>query len=213
MSLSAVAMEPHVHETLKKQARKKGVKLKDYVGLMVQFFHLTGLDPEDFQRVGGGANADDLKGVRKQVDYLIRFLKTMEDKEIKPMAEQVFAMALEMKVIQPGTPARKALPIEGEMSCPKCRNVWEDFDLGAAEVSCKNCDLQIKTRIGDVALNMGDLAALLSGGVSRFFPSIKTLGGDAVSGRAWLHPDDLALCIYECKDDDEYQNRILQQRL
>jgi len=209
MALSAVAMEPHVHETLKTQARKKGVKLKEYMHLMVQFFHLTGLDPEDYQRVGTGAGGNDIKSLRKQTDYIVRFLKTMEDKEIKPMAEQIFAIALSMDLIQPGTPSRKEIPLEGEVTCPKCQHVWEDFDLGAAEVSCKSCDLEIKTRIGDIVLTPADLAALLSGGISRFFPSIKTLGGAEVSGRAWLHPDDFALCIYECEDDHAYQNRIL----
>ena len=209
MSLPAVAMEPHVHENLKLQARKKGVKLKEYMRLMVQFFHLTGLDPADFERVGGGTASGEIKGLKKQIDYIVRFLKTMEDKEIKPMAEQVFAIALAMEVIQPGSPRRNEVPLEGEISCPKCGHLWEDFDLGAAELSCKGCDLQVKTRIGDIALSAGDIAALLSGGVSRFFPSIKTLGGEELSGRAWLHPDDFALCIYECEEDHAYQDRLL----
>ncbi|MEM6342933.1 MAG: BfmA/BtgA family mobilization protein [Bacteroidota bacterium] len=182
---SVSSISPAAYDQLKRQAQQKGLSIKVYLEQMIGFFTQTNWDPAQLPEQDVDQSLGRLK---KQVDFIVRIIRRIESDSLHPLADSVFG--LEQSMQQLLGPERPAYPPVEQINCPKCQRVFPRIELSAqSEVICPHCDFRLPLQVGNQALEMLDLYAILGGGLTRPLHNLEIQGRQVSQARAGLNQE------------------------
>jgi hypothetical protein len=178
-----LSISPDSHQRLKQLARTKGVAVKTYTEQAINFFHQTGFDPE---KMALKENEKVLTGLKKQVDFVVRVLRRIEQDTLQPMTESM--VGLEQYLQERAETATAAYPAIDPLRCPRCQVAFPQIALSEAdEVMCPQCDFRLPLQVGNVAFDTVDVYTLLAGGWTKCFARIRIREEEIPRGRFALN--------------------------
>ena len=93
-SPKAVVMSLDTHDKLTKLCKAHGSNMKDFTAQMVTYFEKTGIDPSD---VEGTDLKEAIKGLRKENNRVIGFIKQQEKMKLEPILDELANSSIEFR--------------------------------------------------------------------------------------------------------------------
>jgi len=164
------------HSRLKALAKTSGLPITSWLDQVVGYFHRTGLDPQD---LGSQGEVRVIQGMKKQLDFLVRLVKSQEKKLLEPLSESVLELQFQMQEVG----------LRVDIACPSCKGDFRGFIEEADHLICQGCGLRFRIVFGATRLNDADILCLLIGGMTRRFEELKSPDGELLSCRFYLDPE------------------------
>ena len=113
-----VVLSPEMHTRLGKLCKAHGSTMKDLTEKMIAYFEKTGIDPSDTE---GTDLKEAIKGLRKENNRVIGFIRQQEKTKLDPILDELSASALDFR--ERSKSLGKVSELSREMS--RLRNVFE----------------------------------------------------------------------------------------
>lgn len=189
--MKSILIDESLHKRLSDLAKDNNTTIKGFIGYAINYFHRSGRDPRDL--IGTGPSKT-LNGMKKQLDFLVRMLKTQETAYVRPMAEAMLSLESGFAKLDTLNELSKTVsktatkfPGIGGLNCPMCEVLWRELKLEEDEIRCPDCEFYLPLSVGNLVFSKLDIYTLLYGGVTKVYTGFEYEGKKQGPLRFKLH--------------------------